>query len=170
MQYETGRFSPYGDELYPLLKFLAENGHMDGSKWLKVWALHGRRGGTTTMVKGYSCSVWLEEVSVRCGDQSKAPPPPLAYQYLGYRISPQAASPPLLEAPTLPSSEALRARSPAPPPVAAPGLLLHGISRPPQQELQVHGGELQGWQAVAGERRPVRLTGQCTGQGEEGVR
>ena len=35
-QYETGRFSPYGDELYPLLKFLAESGHMDGVKWLKV--------------------------------------------------------------------------------------------------------------------------------------
>ena len=53
------------------------------------------------------------------------------------------------------------------PPAAAPGLLLHGLSRPPQQELQFHGGELQGGQAVAGERRPVRFSGQCTGQGEE---
>ncbi len=36
LQYESGRFSPYGDELYPLLKYLAEEGHMDKGGWTKA--------------------------------------------------------------------------------------------------------------------------------------
>ena len=59
---------------------------MDGAKWLKVWSLYGRRGNTTQMVKGHSCSVWLGlPYSVWQSARSSPLLQHLAYYYMGYR-------------------------------------------------------------------------------------
>ncbi|GAX82764.1 hypothetical protein CEUSTIGMA_g10190.t1 [Chlamydomonas eustigma] len=66
-EYESGRFSPYGDELLPMLKFLAEQGHMDEVKWTRYLAFYymsyrGRLNKSSkSMVEAYNAGkLWPE--------------------------------------------------------------------------------------------------------------
>jgi len=54
MQYESGRFSPYGDELYPVVKFLSENGQMQEEKWTKVKGRCGIRQINSVVLMAYA--------------------------------------------------------------------------------------------------------------------
>jgi len=54
MQYKSGRFSPYGDELYPVVKFLSENGQMQEEKWTKVKGRCGIRQINSVVLMAYA--------------------------------------------------------------------------------------------------------------------
>ena len=47
MQYESGSFSPYGDELYPVANYLSQNRDIEEISWTKV-----RSYGLESLQKG----------------------------------------------------------------------------------------------------------------------